>query len=168
MLGFEIGVCGAEAWVIELSDGTLLATSWQVNQKNGEDPLPNAFAVSHNGGESWSPTASTEILGQSTSLMARNDGYALFAYNQRLRVPYGIGVAQVKPGQDSFGIGTNVLAWSADQSSKNRSNEFKKWTDFSFGEPSFVQLENGDAILMFWKQDELGYLIAGVPIVSKS
>jgi hypothetical protein len=35
---------GAEAWVVELSDGRLLGTCWHVSHHGGE--FPNAFAIS--------------------------------------------------------------------------------------------------------------------------
>ena len=68
---------GAEAWVVELADGRLLGAAWHSNETLGVSQ-PNAYAISRDGGLTWSPTASTGILGQSCALAALPDGRALF------------------------------------------------------------------------------------------
>ena len=87
---------GAEAWVIELADGRLLGTTWHLNQEDKSDH-PNAYAISLDGGDTWQPTRSTGIMGQSTSLAALPDGRALFIYNQRRHGEPGVWMAVVQP-----------------------------------------------------------------------
>jgi hypothetical protein len=153
---------GAEAWVIELSDGRLLSTSWQVDHR-GEQDYPNAFALSHDAGESWSPTRSTGILGQSTSLMALPDGRALFVYNQRKHGEVGVWMAEVQPTQEEFGILSNQIVWRAETATQTESSgEHSEWRDFSFGEPAAAILPDGSLLLVFWKiqpgEQGIGYL----------
>ena len=144
---------GAEAWLVELADGRLLATAWHVNKAPGGAPLHNVFAVSIDGGDTWTPALDTGFPGQSTGLLPLADGSALFAFNQRGSKPYGIGVARVNPTQEGFGVLKHQLAWEADQHSRSAddSGDFKDWTTFAFGEPSFLQLEDQQILLLFWQ-----------------
>ncbi len=79
MLRFDEGSSGAEAWVIELSDGRLLGTSWRASA-DGKQDFPNAYAMSADEGQTWSATGSTGTMGQSTALAPLPDGRALFLY----------------------------------------------------------------------------------------
>jgi hypothetical protein len=141
---------GAEAWVIELSDGRLLGTTWHLNQEDKSDH-PNAYAISLDGGDSWQPARSTGIMGQSTSLAALPDGRALFVYNQRRHGEPGVWVAVVRPTADDFGIESNEIAWRAQtRTQSGSSGEHTDWTDFSFGEPSATLLPDGTILLVLW------------------
>lgn len=140
----------AEAWVVELSDGRLLGSCWKMNQKDGSD-FPNAYAISLDGGDTWLPTGSTGIMGQSTALTPLPDGRALFIYNQRRHGEIGVWIAVVKPTATDFGIQTNQIAWRAQvRAQKGDAAEHSAWTDFAFGEPSVSLLPNGDLFLAFW------------------
>jgi hypothetical protein len=131
---------GAEAWVIELADGRLLGTTWHMNQQDKTDH-PNAYALSLDGGDTWLPTRSTGIMGQSTSLAALPDGRALFIYNQRKHGEPGVWLAVVRPTADDFGIESNEIAWRAQtRTQSGSSGEHPEWTDFSFGEPAVALL----------------------------
>jgi len=150
MLRFADAETGAaEAWVIELSDGRLLGTCWHVAHRGGD--LPNAFAISHDGGESWTPTRSTGVLGQSTALAALPDGRALFVYNQRKHAQPGVWLAIVRPTGDDFGVERNQIVWRAESATRSAtSGELAEWTDFSFGEPSVAVLPDGSLLVALW------------------
>ena len=141
---------GAEAWVIELSDGRLLGTCWHINP-NGEQP--NAYALSLDHGESWLPTRSTGILGQSTALAALPAGRALFAYNQRKHGPIGVWLAVVRPTETDFGVESNDVIWRAQASTGTQSGTaagHDQWQDFSFGEPSINVLPDDTLLVTLW------------------
>lgn len=140
---------GAEAWIIELADGRLIGTSWQVAANGGE--WPNAFALSADGGETWSRTASTGTLGQTTALAPLPDGRALFLYNQRLHGDPGVRLAVVRPTAQSFGIEHDDYVWRAEtRTQSDSSGTLSEWSDFSFGEPSLAQLADGTWLLAVW------------------
>jgi hypothetical protein len=80
---------GAEAWVIQLTDGRLLGTSWHLDHR-GETEYPNAYALSLDEGKTWLPTRSTGIKGQSTALAALPGGRALFVHNRRKEGEAGV------------------------------------------------------------------------------
>lgn len=140
----------AEAWTTELSDGRLLTTAWHLNRRPGDD-YPNAFAISSDQGETWSPTRATPILGQSAGLAALPDGKVLMAYNQRRHGTPGVWLAIAKPTQDDFGLITNEIAWHAAKPTQNNSSgKSTSWTDFAFGEPSVTVMPDKTALVAFW------------------
>ncbi|MBN2292155.1 MAG: exo-alpha-sialidase [Pirellulales bacterium] len=140
----------AEAWVIELSDGRLLGAAWHSNEIPGAG-LPNAYAISQNGGLTWSPTASTGIRGQSSALAALSDGRALFIYNQRQHGEIGVWLAVARPTETDFGIEANAIIWHAERATRNgTSSDFSNWTDYSFGEPSITLLPDGNLLATLW------------------
>jgi hypothetical protein len=139
----------AEAWVVELSDGRLLGTCWHVAYQGGD--LPNAFAISHDGGPTWMPTRSTGILGQSTALAPWTDRQAIFLYNQRKHDEAGVWLAVVRPSDTDFGIEHNEIIWRAQTPTRTASSgDLEEWSDFSFGEPSAVRLADGAWLAALW------------------
>ena len=155
---------GAEAWIVELSDSRLLGTSWHIDHSDRQD-YPNAWSLSSDGGSSWSPTRSTGIMGQATSLAARSDGTALFAYNQRKHAEAGVWLAHVRPTDNDFGILSNQIAWRAETATQSgTSGDHSQWDDFSFGEPSLAVLPDGDLLLLFWCIQPQGQGIAYVKL----
>jgi sialidase-1 len=141
----------AEAWVIELSDGRLLGACWNLNQRDGSD-YPNAFAISHDSGRTWSPTCATGIMGQSCALAAKPDGSVLFVYNQRKHGKIGVWLAVAQPTYDNFNALSNNIVWAA-QSAPSQ-NEHSQWTQFTFGEPSVLLLEDGSILVIFWSMEQ--------------
>lgn len=141
---------GAEAWTIELSDGRLLCAGWHVDHESRND-YPNAYAISSDGGETWSETGSTGTMGQSVALTALPEGRVLMTYNQRRSGEPGIWIARACPSASDFGLESNDLAWSAKTTTQHGSSAgHSEWTDFSFGEPSLTLLPDGTWLLLFW------------------
>lgn len=138
----------AEAWVVELADGRLLGTCWNLNQQDGTD-FPNAYGVSADGGRTWSPTRSTGIRGQSTGLCPLPDGRALFVYNQRKHGEPGVWLAAVRPGPADFGVEWNHRFWCAPQPPPD-AQAHSEWTSFAFGEPSVTLLPDGTLVAVLW------------------
>ena len=143
---------GAESWLIELSDGRLLGTSWHIRRQSDE---PNAYAISYDSGETWSETLSTGIMGQSTSLAAFEDGRALFVYNQRKYGEIGVWMALVNPSPNNFGTLINEKIWGAKTASKIQGHTNPDdWTNFSFGEPSALMLPDNQVLVVLWACDK--------------
>lgn len=146
---------GAESWVIELSDGTLLGTGWHIR---GDTPQTNKFALSRDNGDTWSPTHSTGIFGQSTALAPLPDGKALFIYNQRKQADIGVWLALIKPQGSNFGVIHNQRIWAAEIASRGAAtSDFKDWTSFAFGEPSVTPLSDGTLLVTLWAMQPSGH-----------
>lgn len=139
----------AESWVVELDDGRLLGTCWQVP---GEGPdLPNAYGLSDDGGTTWTPTGDTGTLGQTTALAAWTEGRAVFLYNQRKHGEPGVWLAVVRPTESSFGIERNEILWKAETRTQSQSSgDLGQWSDFSFGEPGLAALPDGTWLVAIW------------------
>jgi len=141
---------GAEAWIVELADGRLLGTAWHINHAQGDD-FPNAYALSLDCGQTWQPTRSTGVMGQSTALAALPDGGALFIYNQRKHGAPGVWLAEVQPTADAFGIRSNEIIWrAATPTQSGSSGQHEEWHDFAFGEPSVTVLPDGNLLVTLW------------------
>jgi hypothetical protein len=140
----------AESWITQLSDGRILATTWHLNRSQGND-YPNAYALSSDDGQTWGPTLSTGIMGQSAGLAPLPDGKVLFVYNQRRHGTPGVWLAVAKPGEKDFGVLFNAIAWNAEVATQNNSSgKSTNWTDFAFGEPSVTILPDNTALVAFW------------------
>jgi hypothetical protein len=140
---------GAEAWVIELADGRLLGTCWNVSFGGAE--YPNPYALSLNAGRTWLPARSTGILGQSTALLALPDGRALMVYNQRKHGEVGVWVAVARPTPDDFRLEADAILWRAAAATQTgTSGNSDAWADFAFGEPCLTLLGNGELLLTLW------------------
>ena len=154
---------GAEAWVIELSDGRLLGTGWHIHPGTVE---ANAYAISDDGGASWGPTLATGTLGQSTALAPLPDKRALFIYNQRSQGRIGVWLAVARPTEKEFGIELNDCVWAAEVATQsNTSGQHSDWTDFAFGEPSVRPMPDGTFFIAFWCMQSSGYSIRYVKLV---
>lgn len=142
---------GAEAWVVELADGRLLGTSWHMNHVTEQD-YPNAYALSHDGGATWTDTRSTGIRGQSCALEPLPDGTALMIYNRRKHAQPGVGLAHVNPTEKDFGILADEMIWHAPAATRDGTDtqSANQWTSFSFGEPSIIAIGKNEFLATLW------------------
>lgn len=140
----------AEAWAVSLSDGRLLATTWHLHRGEGND-YPNAYALSLDEGQTWGPTRSTSIMGQSAALAPLPDGKVLFVYNQRRHGEPGVWLAVAQPTVRDFGVLANDIVWHAAIATQHGSSgKSTNWTDFAFGEPAVAVLPDDAVLVVFW------------------
>jgi hypothetical protein len=149
----------AEAWVIELSDGCLVGAGWHL--LDGADP-ENKFAISRDGGQSFGPTRSTGIRGQSVGLAPLPGGRLAMVYNQRKFGTTGVWLALARPGETDFGLQANSCVW--EPQAPSGSVEHKDWTHFGFGEPCPLLLPGGGLLVVLWVADEWGHGIRWVRV----
>lgn len=149
---------GAEAWVTQVSDGRLLGTAWHTDLSEEDRELPNTFALSADEGATWSATASTGILGNTTALTPLDDDRAAFVHvRRRSEEPIGIYVAIVRPSTTNFGLEHCECVWSQEHATQSRDDaSHDNWLDFNFGEPCLTALPDGTHLLVFWYLDDTG------------
>ena len=160
---------GAEAWVVELSDGRLVGTCWSMSLATGVDtPIP--FAISYDRGDTWTPTRSTGIAGQATTLASLRDGRVLLGYNQRAQPDPGVWLAVARPTDDDFGVRQLGPAWLAERPTLSGDGEagHDAWTGFAFGEPSVTLLWDGDVLVTLWCDQPSGRGIRFVRLAGAS
>jgi hypothetical protein len=144
---------GAEAWVAELSDGRILGTTWHADMSNNKHVYPNCYAVSKDGGDTWSRTRSTGIIANTTALNPLPDRRALFITVRR-RDDAGIWFSVVNPTEDDFGVESDQCIWSAKRTTQSGGQAaHDNWADFTFGEPGATILPDGSIVLVFWYID---------------
>ena len=145
----------AEAWLTELADGRLFGACWGMDLATADLPdLPNPYALSSDGGATWSPTRSTGLRGQAVGMAALPDGRVALVYNQRdaARSPVGVWLAVLAPPP-------TTPAWSWTYRSgppppapadHRRPVGHDAWQSFTFGEPGVVRLPDGDLLVTIW------------------
>jgi hypothetical protein len=139
---------------VELANGVILATGWQLDFGDTEFPLQ--YAISRDEGQTFEASRSTGVMGQAhctAPLPAATDqalqGGALMAYNQRKHGEPGVRLLLAYPTAGSaatFGVVADEMIWAAsgDGTQSNSSGTISDWTDFSFGEPSVTVCRGGD------------------------
>lgn len=141
----------AEAWLVELTDGRLFGACWGMDLATGDD-LPNPFAVSADGGATWSTTRSSGLRGQAVGMAALPDGRVALAYNQRdvTRSPVGVWLAVLRPTAKDAGLESDVPVWSAAVAATTVEMGFDVWQSYTFGEPGVALLPDGDLMVTIW------------------
>ncbi len=80
-----------ESKIVEFKDGRLLAVAWAYNETEHKD-LPNQYAISDDGGESWSSPKSTGLLGQTLTPILVSDNHILSVWCIEEWISLGFGL----------------------------------------------------------------------------
>lgn len=147
----------AEAWIAELTDEVLISTCWHTNLSDQGEDFTNKYALSPDGGRSWSGPHDTSIQGQSTALLALNSREVLMVYNQRKRGEPGIRAAKWIVDESGATLVCDDYLWKSEIGTRNRSSgNHADWTDFAFGEPALARVNEDRLLLVFWEKGESG------------
>lgn len=142
-----------EQKIIETMPGKLLAFAWTVELGSYKD-FTNHYALSTDGGSSWSEPKPTTVNGQTlTPFWLGGDDYLLI-YNYRQN-PQGIKIAQVKLNESGCQVINEDFLW---QPAKHRpqldsakiENGIDSFDEFKFGLPSLIKLNDNSFIATFW------------------
>ncbi|MBN72563.1 MAG: hypothetical protein CME32_25195 [Gimesia sp.] len=140
-----------ESKVLELPDGRLLAVAWCYDEAAGTD-RPNHYALSSDGGASWTPPASTELLGQTLTPHLLEDGSLLCIY-RRLDEP-GLWACHARlTEQGAWENGDQIPLWgvnSAAGTTQTGENMSENFAALKFGAPHIVRLPDGQWFVTFW------------------
>jgi len=147
----------AEAWMAECGKDRLIATCWHTNLAATGGDFSNKYALSQDGGLSWSGPHDTAIQGQSTALLTLDERKVLFLYNQRKKGEPGIRAAVIELDNAGAKIVRDEMLWAAKSGTRSDSSgDHANWTDFSFGEPAMTRLNDGRFVLVFWEKGSSG------------
>jgi BNR repeat-like domain len=146
-----------ESKICELPDGRLLAVAWAYDQVAGAD-LPNQYAISADGGNSWSAPRSTGLQGQTLTPYilddARKDragsGRVLSVY-RRLDRP-GLWANLSRLEGDRWVNDSEAAIWGATAQglTGDSSNMVQNFQVLRFGAPCVVRLNDGTIFMAFW------------------
>ncbi|MHB9025775.1 MAG: sialidase family protein [Armatimonadota bacterium] len=142
-----------ESKIVELPDGRLFAIAWGYDRIASKD-FPNQYAVSADGGRTWTPPRSMGLFGQTMTPCLLADGRILCVY-RRIDEP-GLwaaivrleGVTLVIDGQQPlWGHGWGGLTGSS-------ANMIQNFTVLRFGAPCLTRLADDSIFLTFWAYED--------------
>lgn len=138
-----------ESKIVELSENQLVAVAWAYNEVTKED-LPNQYALSSNGGKSWSAPKSTNILGQTLTPFLLNDGRILNVY-RRVDKP-GLWVTISRIENDQWINESTEPLWDQRVSGLTEygENMVENFNVLKFGAPSIIRLPDAKIFIAFW------------------
>jgi hypothetical protein len=142
-----------ESKIVQFQDGRLLATAWVYDRVLGQDH-PNAYALSDDGGRTWSPPRSTGLQGQTLTPFLLDDGRVLCVY-RRMDEP-GLWANLSHLEGDAWVNDTSAPLWGARSAgltgaSQNMSENFQV---LRFGAPCITRLQDGTIFTAFWCYEE--------------
>jgi len=140
-----------ESWLVRLTDGRLMAATWQ----NASQEAPDQYFLSSDNGKTFSGPYAMPLRGQTTALEAWDDNTVLVVYNQRKEEPTGVWLALARPDEDGFHMMENEPVWQTLITTQSgTSGNFQQFTDFAFGEPHVLVLEDQSLLVTLWYRFE--------------
>ncbi|MHB9110821.1 MAG: sialidase family protein [Armatimonadota bacterium] len=142
-----------ESKIVELPDGRLLSCAWAYDQVLAKD-LPNQYALSVDGGKTWTPPRSMGLFGQTHTPLALPDGRVLSAY-RRIDVP-GLWAAVSRLEGDNLVVEEQAPLWGANDAglTSHSENMASNFAVLKFGAPHMLRLPDGSIHLVFWAVED--------------
>ena len=138
-----------EQKVIELSPGHLIMTAWTVTLGDYDD-LEDHYAVSRDGGRTWSEPRSTGIRGQTLTPVWVSEDFLIAFYNRRYG-DQGVIAALVRFTDESWQALCESTIWDARASREGPDREssgLKELKSFAFGLPSALCLDRAEGLYL--------------------
>ena len=138
-----------ETKIVELPDGRLLAVAWCHDLPAAED-RPNQYALSSDGGATWTPHRSTGLIGQTQTPLVIGDGRMLVVF-RRTDEP-GLWLQDVRIEGDEWVNAATRPLWGHGQAGSTRMGDSmaENFRALRFGAPSVVRLDDGAVFVVFW------------------
>lgn len=138
-----------ESKIVELPDGRLLAVAWVYDDLAKSD-RHNHYALSADGGETWSPAQSTGLQGQTLTPLVLDDGGILCVYRRMDKPGLWANIAVLQ--DDGWVNECELQLWGNETcgttvSTANMSHNFNV---LRFGAPSLAHLPDGTVFVAFW------------------
>ena len=144
-----------EQKLIELEPDMLLAVAWTVSLGDYKD-FENHFAISKDGGRTWSPPRSTGIRGQTMTPLWLGDDRLLVVYNRRYG-RQGVVICLVRFTETRWEVEWEHMLWDA-KKSRQRGEDVESGIDemshFEFGLPSVLRLDEKSFLAVHWCKEE--------------
>jgi hypothetical protein len=142
-----------ESKIVELPGGELLAVAWAYDEAAGED-LPNQYAISTNGGQTWSAPRSTRLQGQTLTPFVLEDGRVLCVYRRMDEPGLWANLCHLEGGEwindacaPLWGAGTSGLTGASGDMVAN-------FHVLRFGAPCINTASDGAIFVAFWCYEE--------------
>jgi len=127
----------------------LLAVAWGYDRVAGKD-VPNQYALSHDGGQTWTAPRSTGLQGQTLTPHVLDDGRVLCIYRRTDRPGLWANLSHL--AGDEWVNDLSQPLWGANArglmgASENMAENFQV---LRFGAPSSTRLQDGTIFVAFW------------------
>jgi len=138
-----------ESKIIPLPDGRLLSNAWVYDDIAKAD-RPNQYALSSDGGKTWTAPASTGLQGQTMTPVALEDGRILSVY-RRTDEP-GLWANLSRLEGDAWVNETEAPIWGhhARGLTSHSENMADNFAVLRFGAPCLIKEEDGTILGAFW------------------
>jgi len=138
-----------ESKIAALPDGRLLAVAWAYDDVAKKD-RPNQYALSADGGKTWSAPMSTGLDGQTLTPHVLDDGKILSVYRRMDQPGLWANISQLKA--DRWVNETELPLWGhqAQGLTSAAANMARNFNVLRFGAPSITRLLDGTIFVAFW------------------
>jgi hypothetical protein len=138
-----------ESKIVEFADGRLLAAAWAYDRVAAIDQ-PNQYAISHDGGRSWSPPKSTGLQGQTLTPFLLDDERVLCVYRRMDETGLWANLSHLEG--DAWVNDACAPLWGARTTglTSTSDNMVENFHVLRFGAPCITQLHDGTIFVAFW------------------
>ena len=138
-----------ESKIVEMDDGRLLAVAWAYDADAAHD-LPNQYAISHDGGATWTSPQSTALQGQTLTPLLLPDGRILCVF-RRMDQP-GLWAVLAHLEGDAWVNEEYLPLWGTQATGLTATTEnmAHNFNVLRFGAPSLVALPDNTIFVAFW------------------
>jgi hypothetical protein len=150
---FDGGASGVIHWevsVISLGGNRVLAVAWAHDPQSGKN-LPTPYALSEDGGETFSPPGLTGLRGQTCKALRLSDGRLLCACRRDDRP--GLWASLARLDGKTWINEAELPLWGTHLASSGMAGQAASAEELSslkFGYPSMVQMPDGEVLIVFW------------------
>ena len=147
-------VSAYESNICEMQPGRLVTICWAHDAMAGQD-YPNQVTVSHDDGHTWSNPIDTGHVAQSPYVIYLGGERLLTIHSHRGQDP-GLFVRVVDFSNDNWNVLAERNIWGAflGQQIKTQQRFHEMMKRIRFGNPSLLQLDNGEILAFHWAVDD--------------
>ena len=148
-----------ECRLCETSSGQLAVLFWAYDNEK-KCNLNNHIVISNDGGKNFGLAVDTGIRGQASNLMPFGEDKILTIHAHREN-PVGLWVRKVNIENGNFEIESEVNLFSDDTLGSDATDIRKQFGSLKFGQPSLLQLSNGQVLAACWAFENCQHVIKG-------
>lgn len=153
-----------EQRVCQLESGTIIDIAWNEDVDTG-DRLHNHFTYSTDNGKTWSRPASTDVMGQASSV-CHIDGekfLAIHAVRRDTDRP-GIYAYVIDFSDKTWNVIDSALVWEPKTKVEKMENMAEIFAFLKFGQPGAVKLNDGSLMMTHWCAENGEYMTVATKI----
>ena len=115
---------------------------------------PSVYAISEDDGETFSDSLETGFLAQTCKVIQLKDGKILSVYRRHDEPGLWATLVEIR-GNQWVNLSSAPIWQGAESGMSGERFGSEELGDLKFGYPSFVQLLDGDVLLLFWCSEEM-------------